>query len=104
MSTLAATHLFDRVVCGVDHSDAGVAAATAAALVTDPRGSLTLVSANESSIAVHAGWNMSQVLAELTADAGAALEQGTAAARSLHELESKLVDGNPLHALLAEIE
>ena len=24
MSTLAATHLFDRVVCGVDHTDAGV--------------------------------------------------------------------------------
>ncbi len=104
MSTLAATHVFDRVVCGVDRSDAGAAAARAAALVTDPEGSLTVVSANDSSIAVHAGWNMSQVLDELTLDASAALEQGSVTARSLHELGSKLLEGDPAHALLAEVE
>jgi len=104
MSTLAATHVFDRVVCGVDRSDAGAAAARAAALVTDPEGSLTLVSANESSIAVHAGWNMSQVMEELTTEADAALEQGSKAAGALHEFEGKLIEGDPLLALLAEIE
>lgn len=98
------TSLFARVVCGVDRSDAGLAAARAAALVTDPEGSLTLVSANDSSIAVHAGWQMSQVLQELAADAAAALEGGAVAARPLHELETKLFEGDPLHALMAELE
>ena len=46
---------------------------------------------------------MSQVLNELALNAGAALERGSVAARSLHELEGKLL-GRPLHALLAEVE
>jgi nucleotide-binding universal stress UspA family protein len=103
MSTLASTQVFDCVVCGVDRSDAGLAAARAAALVTDPQGSLTLVSANDSSVAVHAGWGISQVLDELAADAAAALEEAAAAARPLHALEGTLVAGDPLRALLAEI-
>jgi nucleotide-binding universal stress UspA family protein len=98
------TDVFDRVVCGVDRSRAGRAAARAAALAAAPDGSLTLVSANDSSLAVHAGWGMSQVLDELAADAAAALEQGVVDAQPLHELDGKLVEGDPLHALLAEIE
>lgn len=47
--------VFGRVVCGVDHSDAGEAAARAAARVADPNGSLTLISVDDPSIAVHAG-------------------------------------------------
>ena len=104
MSTLARTHVFDRVVCGVDRSDAGLIAARAAARIADPRGSLTIVSANDSSVAVHAAWNMSEIQHELAADATAALEEAVSAARPLHELESYLVEGDPLHVLLAEIE
>jgi nucleotide-binding universal stress UspA family protein len=104
MSATTRTEVFDRVVCGVDRSEAGAVAARAAAIVTDPAGSLTLVSANDSSIAVHAGWDMSHVLEELAADAAAALEQGEAEAQPLHELDAKIVEGDPLHALLGEIE
>jgi nucleotide-binding universal stress UspA family protein len=103
MSTITRTEIFDRVICGVDRSEAGYAASRAAALVTDPGGSLTLVSASDSSIAVHAGWGMSRVLDELAADAAAALAEGTAAAQTLHELDARLVQGDPLHSLLGEI-
>lgn len=95
--------LFDRVVCGVDRSEAGVTAARVAGLVTTPDGSLTLVSANDPSIAVHAGWNMAQVLEELAREAQEALEQSRAEAASLHALEGKLMQGDPLQCLLAEI-
>jgi nucleotide-binding universal stress UspA family protein len=104
MTTLAPTHVFDRVVCGVDRSEAGLTAARAAAILTQSNGSLTIVSANDSSIAVHAGWQMSDVLEELASDATAALEQAADAARPLHDLEHKLIQGDPLHVLLAEIE
>ena len=98
-----AADVFDRVVCGVDGSDAGGTAARVAGLVTAIDGSLTLVSAFDSSIAVHAGWNMAQVLDELAVEAESALEQGRAEAEPHHPLETKLLKGDPLHCLSAEI-
>ena len=53
---------------------------------------------------MHAGWGMSHVLEQLAADAGAALQEGTATVGSVHEAEGKLVEGEPLRALLAEVE
>jgi len=103
----AATHvqsgLFDRVLCGVDHSEAGVAAARVAATVTAAEGTLTLLAVEDPSIAVHAGWNMPHVLEELAADAAGALEQGRAAAEPVHPVEIRLSDGDPVQRLLAEI-
>jgi nucleotide-binding universal stress UspA family protein len=103
MNTQTVTTLFDRVVCGVDRSEAGLTAARVAGLVTAIDGRLTLLSANDPSIAVHAGWNMSQLLEELAAEACTALERGRHEAEPLHPLDTKLVDGDPLHTLLAEI-
>lgn len=105
MKTETRTHsgVFERVVCGVDGSEAGATAARAAGLITAPEGSLTLVSANDPSIAVHAGWNMAQVLEELAVEAQTALERGRAEAGLLHPLDAKLLKGDPLHCLLAEI-
>lgn len=103
MSTRTTATVFDRVVCGVDGSEAGVIAARAAGLVTAPDGALTLVSANDPSIAVHAGWNMPQVMEELAAEAEAALERGSTEAQPLHSFEAKLVHGDPLQVLLGEI-
>ena len=97
------TGLFDRVVCGVDHSEAGVAAARVAATVTAAEGTLTLLAVEDPSIAVHAGWNMPHVLEELAADAATALEQGRAAAEPVHPVEIRLTDGDPVQRLLAEI-
>ena len=95
--------VFDRVVCGVDRSDAGVTAARVAGLVTTTDGSLTLVSANDPSAAVHAGWNIAKALEQLAVEAQDALEQGRTEAEPLHPLEGKLVEGDPLQCLIAEI-
>jgi len=75
--------IFERVVCGVDRSDAGATAAQLAARLTTPSGSLILVSVDDPSLAAQG-----QVL--LVADPG-------------HPVESRLVEGNPLDCLLAEI-
>ena len=104
MSTETGTTVFDRVVCGVDGSDAGIVAARAAARLAAIDGKLTLLCANDTSIAVHAGWGMAHVLDELAVDAQKALERASAEAEPLHRLEAKVVAANPLRALLAEIE
>lgn len=104
MKTHTHTTLFDRIVCGVDGSEAGATAARVAAVITAPDGSLTLVSANDISIAVHAGWGMAQVLEELAVEARRALELGRTEAEPLHPFEARLVEGDPLKCLLAEIE
>ena len=103
MKTETQMALFDRVVCGVDRSDAGIAAARVASRITSPGGSLSLLAVNDPSIAVHAGWRMPQLLEELAAEAASALERGRAEAGLHHEVDAKLVEGDPLHSLLAEI-
>ena len=103
MQTRARTSLFDRVVCGVDRSEAGATAARAAALLTSPEGSLGLVAVEDPSIAVHVGSAMPRVLQELNGEAHAALVRGRVEAEQLHTLEAILLDGDPLHCLLAEI-
>ena len=104
MTTHVRTTVFDRVVCGVDASDAGVTAARVAGVIADPDGSLTLVSARDTSMATHPGWNMEQTLEELELEALTALERGRSEGAPLHELQGKLIEGNPAQALLAEIE
>lgn len=99
----APTTVFDRVVCGVDRSDAGVDAARAAGLLTAPEGTLLLVAVDDPSVAVHAGWAMPQVLRGLAAEAQAALERGRAEAAPLHAFEAKLVEGDPNSCLSAQI-
>lgn len=98
----AGTPVFDRVVCGVDRSAAGVIAARAAGRVAAPEGSLLLVAVDDPSPAVHAGWGMSRVLQELAEEAALGLERGRAEAEPLHELETRLLKGNPFEHLLRE--
>jgi nucleotide-binding universal stress UspA family protein len=100
----AESSIYARVVCGVDHSPAGIASARAAARVADPGGTLTIVAVGDTSIAVHAGWAMPSVLSELVALAESARDEGLAAAEPLHEASAKAVEGDPVRALTAEIE
>lgn len=95
---------FDRVVCGVDGSEAGETAAQLAARIAAPDGSFTLVAADDSSIAVHAGWQMAAIAEELLHDAEVALERGRAIAEPVHPVETRLVEGDPRHCLMAEVE
>ena len=99
-----ATKIFDRVVCGVDRSDAGEVAARAAARVTAPNGSLTLVSVDDASLAVHAGWAMARVAELLASEARLALERGESEAAPWRRVDTRLLKGDRLHSLLAEIE
>jgi len=98
------SEVFERVVCGVDYSEAGEAATRIAARVADSKGSLTLVSVDDASIAVHAGWQAPAVAAELLHEAQVALERGRVAAIPTHAVETRLLEGDPLQCLLGEIE
>jgi nucleotide-binding universal stress UspA family protein len=96
--------VYARVVCGVDRSEAGIAAARAAARVAEQEGTLTIVAADDTSIAVHAGWAMPSVLNELLQLAEKARDEGLEAAEPLHEVSGKAVEGDPLRVLTAELE
>jgi nucleotide-binding universal stress UspA family protein len=96
--------VFERVVCGVDATEAGAVAARQAARLAAPDGALTLVTVDDPSIAVPAGREMAALAEELAVEARGAVELGRRAAGSLHRVESRLLEGDPLHCLLAEIE
>jgi nucleotide-binding universal stress UspA family protein len=96
--------IFERVVCGVDRSEAGEAAARVAARVADPDGSLLLLSIDDPTIAVHAGWRAAAIADELDEEARVALERATGQALPAHAVETRLVEGDPLRSLLGEIE
>jgi nucleotide-binding universal stress UspA family protein len=98
------SEIFERVVCGVDHSEAGNVAARLASRLTLPEGSLALVSVDDPSLAVHAGFEAAAVTAELLREAEAALVKGRTAAERSHAVDTCLLEGNPLDCLLAEIE
>ncbi len=98
------TDVFERVVCGVDGSGAATDAAKIAARVTAPEGTLTLVSVDDPSIAVHAGWRATRVASELEQAAVGALARGSAAAAPFHRIETRLLEGNPLDCLQRELE
>ena len=95
---------FARVVCGVDNSEEGSAAARAASVLTLPDGSLTLVSVDDPTIAVGAGFQMAVVAATLVRDAESALDVGRLAAESRHAVHTRLLEGDALRSLLDEIE
>jgi nucleotide-binding universal stress UspA family protein len=97
----APTQVFDRIVCGVDGSPEAIEATRQAERLRAPDGVLRLAAVAEVNAAVHAGWSMSHVLAELDASARTALHRaigevqpdstalhaGDAAPRLLEELE-----------------
>ena len=95
--------IFDRVLCGVDDTPAGVAAARLAARVCSPHGSLVVVSVEDPSLAVHAGWAAPIALAELDRAARSSLAEGCASAAQEHPAEGHLLFGPPLDALKAAL-
>jgi nucleotide-binding universal stress UspA family protein len=96
--------IFDRVLCGVDGTPAGDAAAAIAAQVVSPTGTLELVAVAETQLAVHAGWKAAAVLESIEHGAEDALEQSRAAVEPAHHAETALLQGAPADALLHEIQ
>lgn len=98
------TDIFERVLCGVDGSDAGAEAAWVAARVAGSEGSLVLVTVHDPSVAVHAGWMATRVAEQLGEESMRASERGRAEAGSLRRVETRLIEGSPLDVLRREIE
>jgi nucleotide-binding universal stress UspA family protein len=96
--------IFDRVVCGVDDSDAGHVAARLAARLTEPDGELTLVSVEDTSIAVHAGFQMAAVSSQVAGEARAALEHGKEVGGPVHTITPRLLRGDPVRGILKELD
>jgi nucleotide-binding universal stress UspA family protein len=96
--------IFHDVICAVDDSDAGRYAAALAARVADPEGSLALVSVEDTSIAVHAGWQMAAVSEQIAGHARAALERGREIAGREHPTTERLRRGEPVGLILEEID
>jgi nucleotide-binding universal stress UspA family protein len=96
------TRVFERIVCGVDDSDAGRTAARLAARVAAPGGTLVLVSVEDTAVAVHSGWAIAEVLADIHAEAERALERARGEAEPQHAVEAHVVSGDPANCLLAE--
>jgi nucleotide-binding universal stress UspA family protein len=97
-------NVFTTVVCGVDGSPEGTGAARIAARVAEPRGELTLLSIEDTSIALHAGWGGARVREYLEDDARWALERGRAVAASRHPTGTQLRLGDPVDSFLVELE
>jgi nucleotide-binding universal stress UspA family protein len=98
------SHVFQRVVCGANGSKPSAAAVALAARVVAEDGTLTLVTVDDVSIAVHAGWAMSRVAEQLAQEAIAASEHAQTESSPLHEAETRLLEGNPLDVLRAEVD
>ena len=88
--------IFQQVICAVDDSDAGRVASALAARVTEPEGWLALVSVQDTSIAVHGGWQMAAVSAQVAGQAQAALDRGREIAEREHPVMERLRQGDPV--------
>ena len=92
---------FARVLAGVDGTEAGFDAVRQAATLVAPDGWLELFSAVYLVGATLSGWPAERVAEELEREAGATMRRAKALAGA--GAESRLVNGPPLEALLAEL-
>jgi nucleotide-binding universal stress UspA family protein len=89
----------ERIVCGVDGSEAGFEALRQARRLLAPGGRIVAVTAAEERIAVHAGMLASRVLDELRAEAEAARQVADKLLRGLDAAEAIVVAGRPNEVL-----
>jgi nucleotide-binding universal stress UspA family protein len=97
------THIFDRILCGVDDSAAGAIAARLAARVSLPESSLELVSVEDPSAVVNAGMYATHAAADLAGAARAALERGTKESGAHPSVATRQLKGPPVPCLEAEL-
>ena len=110
MDAIASSHLraasagavFDRLVVGIDGTEAGLEACRQALRLADPHAELELVSAMYLVEAVRAGWSAVRMTEELEREAGAALREAEALAGDC--ASGRLVNGPPVKVLLQEVE
>jgi nucleotide-binding universal stress UspA family protein len=94
--------IFSRVLVGVDGTEAGFEACRQARVLVEPDGSLELVCAVETALAVYTGFSASWVAAEMEREGADAL---VAAAEIVgRSASSRLMRGAPTPTLLRELE
>lgn len=96
--------IFERIVCGIDGTPEGLAAARQGARLVSPGGQLVLVTVVETALAVHGGWAATALAEQLHEDAAKALEEARAEIEPVHEHETRLLEGAVLPAFKAELE
>jgi nucleotide-binding universal stress UspA family protein len=97
----AEARVFERILCGVDDSDASVTAVRQAQRLREPDGTLLLIAVAEVAKASHAGFAAGHAAGQEQAGAESAL----AAARELApKAESRLAHGPPVDVLLRDAE
>lgn len=101
LGDIANTAVFDRVVAGVDGTEAGFEAVRQAARLVEPDGWLEVFSAVYLAEASLTGWSAPRVAAELERDAVETIRHAAAIAGS--RAESRLVNGSPLRSLMYEL-
>lgn len=98
------THIFDRILCGVDDSAAGATAARLAARVSLPESSLELVSVEDPTAVAQAGMYATQAAFDVAGAARAALERGTEEAAAHPPVTTRQLKGPPVASLEKEIK
>jgi len=93
--------VFERIVCGVDGSEAGFEALRQATRLLAPGGRLVALTVSDLSIAVQAGWSMESIVAELRREAAETKAEAERELRELPDSEARVVDGSPARTLLA---
>lgn len=96
-----ALQIFDRIVCGVDHSPEGLEAARQAERLRSAEGMLRLAAVADVDAAAHAGWAMSHVLEQLDENARQALQS---AIDEVHPSSTRLLAGETVRCLLDQID
>lgn len=98
------THIFDRILCGVDDSAAGATAARLAARVSLPESSLELVSVEDPKAVAQAGMYATQAAVDIAEAARAALDRGTKEAAAHPPAATRQLKGPPAKRLEQELE
>lgn len=92
--------MFERVIVGVDGSQAGFDALAQAKRLLAPGGRLLAITAVYPEIAIHAGYDASRIAVQLWAEAGATHGRAERALANLPHAEARVVHGKAIPALL----
>ena len=96
--------IFDRVICAVDLSSAGAVAARIGARIASPEGALTLVSVDNTSLMARGMFPVAVAAAQPQRTAEHALHIGRAEADPVHGLWTRRLTGEPVAAILDEVD
>lgn len=96
----AGLDVFDRIVCGIDDSEAGLEAVRQAASLANPGGRLVAVAVFDEALASEAGWAATRVASELEREVERSVER---VRKAVPAAAIEVVKGRPVQCLLEAI-